>query len=73
MRLCLSCALQVDQPGIIAACAALLSEAGVNVSFMTVCRPGNRGEQAIMAIGIDEEPPREVLDALLCPFLSSLF
>jgi len=52
---------QIDQPGIIAECAALLSEAAINVSFMTVCRRGDKGEEAIMAIGIDEEPPREVL------------
>eukprot|EP00210_Caulerpa_lentillifera_P004264 g4067.t1 len=47
---------QIDQPGIVAACATILSEAGVNVNFMTVCRRGNPGEEAIMAIGVDNEP-----------------
>lgn len=28
----------------------------MNVNFMTVCRPGKRGDEAIMAIGIDDEP-----------------
>lgn len=46
---------QVDQPGLIAAIAALLAEARINVSFMTVCRTG-KGQEAIMAIGVDEEP-----------------
>lgn len=50
---------QQDQPGIIATIAQLLGDADVNVSFMTVCRTA-RGEDAIMAIGIDTEPSAEV-------------
>lgn len=50
---------QVDQPGLIAAIAAILAEANINVSFMTVCRSG-KGQEAIMAIGVDDEPSSEV-------------
>jgi len=33
---------------------------------MTVCRAGNKGEEAIMCIGIDEEPDAEVCSTLGC-------
>lgn len=51
---------QEDQPGIIAAISQLLGDDNVNVSFMTVCRTA-KGEEAIMAIGIDDEPSPEML------------
>lgn len=50
---------QRDQPGIVAGISSLLAESGVNISFMTVCRTA-KNEDAIMAIGIDEEPTQEV-------------
>jgi hypothetical protein len=50
---------QRDQPGIVAGISTLLAQNGVNISFMTVCRTA-RNEDAIMAIGIDEEPSAEV-------------
>ncbi len=50
---------QRDQPGIVAGISSLLAESGVNISFMTVCRTA-KNEDAIMAIGIDEEPTQAV-------------
>lgn len=47
---------QVDQPGVIGKIGTLLAADNVNINFMTVCRDA-RGQEAIMAIGIDEEPP----------------
>ena len=43
--------------------AGALAEGGVNVSYMTVTRTG-RGLEAIMAIGIDGNPPQNVLDKI---------
>eukprot|EP00803_Ostreobium_quekettii_P010135 evm.model.scf_531.9 EVM.evm.TU.scf_531.9 scf_531:60082-66578(-) len=54
---------QQDQPGIIAACAKVLGEANINISFMTVSRTG-KGEDAIMAIGLDDEPTPETLQEI---------
>ncbi|KAF6149070.1 hypothetical protein GIB67_018648 [Kingdonia uniflora] len=51
---------QVDQPGMIGSVGNILGEENVNVSFMSVGRIGVR-KQAIMAIGVDEEPNKETL------------
>jgi hypothetical protein len=58
---------QKDQPGIVGAIGTVLAEDKVNISFMTVCRTA-KNQEAIMAIGIDEEPTPEVGHRLLlCP------
>lgn len=51
---------QKDQPGIVGAMGTLLAKGNVNISFMTVCRTSKAAE-AIMAIGVDEEPDSEIL------------
>ncbi|EPS63421.1 phosphoglycerate dehydrogenase [Genlisea aurea] len=51
---------QVDQPGMIGKVGTVLAEENVNVSFMTVGRIAPR-KQAVMAIGVDEEPSKEAL------------
>ena len=47
--------LQTDQPGMIASVGSVLAKHDLNISFMTVTRMG-RGQDAIMAIGIDTQP-----------------
>ncbi|KAK2664995.1 hypothetical protein Ddye_003569 [Dipteronia dyeriana] len=51
---------QVDQPGMIGKVGSVLGEENVNVSFMSVGRIAPR-KQAVMAIGVDEQPSRETL------------
>ncbi|XP_050213392.1 D-3-phosphoglycerate dehydrogenase 3, chloroplastic-like [Mercurialis annua] len=51
---------QVDQPGMIGKVGSILGEENVNVSFMTVGRTAPR-KQAVMTIGVDEEPNKEAL------------
>ncbi|PON48859.1 Allosteric substrate binding domain containing protein [Parasponia andersonii] len=51
---------QFDQPGLIGKVGSILGEENVNVSFMTVGRIAPR-KQAVMTIGVDEEPGREAL------------
>ncbi|XP_042488159.1 D-3-phosphoglycerate dehydrogenase 1, chloroplastic-like, partial [Macadamia integrifolia] len=51
---------QVDQPGMIGKVGSVLGEENVNVSFMSVGRIAPR-RQAVMTIGVDEEPSRETL------------
>jgi len=51
---------QADQPGIIGKVGSILGKINVNVSFMSVGRTAP-GKQAIMAIGVDEEPEKEAL------------
>lgn len=50
---------QRDQPGIVGQVGMALAKGEINISFMTVCRT-TRNEEAIMAIGIDDEPTAEV-------------
>jgi hypothetical protein len=50
---------QRDQPGIVGNVGMALAKGNINISFMTVCRT-TRNEEAIMAIGIDDEPTQEV-------------
>lgn len=54
---------QNDQPGIIATVASELAKKEINISFMSVGRTG-RGADAIMAIGIDGSPDKELLGAI---------
>ncbi|KAH6818893.1 D-3-phosphoglycerate dehydrogenase [Perilla frutescens var. frutescens] len=51
---------QVDQPGMIGKVGSILGEENVNVSFMSVGRIAPR-KQAVMAIGVDEEPSKQSL------------
>eukprot|EP01018_Ginkgo_biloba_P039936 Gb_21255 [translate_table: standard] len=51
---------QVDQPGMIGKVGSILGEENVNVSFMSVGRTAPR-RQAVMAIGVDDEPRKETL------------
>ncbi|GAV70476.1 2-Hacid_dh domain-containing protein/ACT domain-containing protein/2-Hacid_dh_C domain-containing protein [Cephalotus follicularis] len=51
---------QVDQPGMIGKVGSILGEENVNVNFMSVGRIAPR-KQAIMTIGVDEEPSRQAL------------
>ncbi|RVW40494.1 D-3-phosphoglycerate dehydrogenase 1, chloroplastic [Vitis vinifera] len=53
----------VDQPGIIGKVGSILGEENVNVSFMSVGRTAPR-KQAVMTIGVDEEPSREALTSI---------
>ncbi|GMP38404.1 hypothetical protein CsSME_00009657 [Camellia sinensis var. sinensis] len=51
---------QVDQPGMIGKVGTILAEENINVSFMSVGRIAPR-KQAVMAIGVDEQPNKECL------------
>ncbi|KAI8549977.1 hypothetical protein RHMOL_Rhmol06G0067600 [Rhododendron molle] len=51
---------QVDQPGIIGKVGSILGEGNVNVNFMSVGRIAPQ-KQAVMTIGVDEEPDTETL------------
>ena len=55
--------LQKDRPGLIAAVGSELAKANVNISFMTVSRT-QPGKDAVMAIGVDGQPPNDVLDKI---------
>ncbi|KAG6490461.1 D-3-phosphoglycerate dehydrogenase 3, chloroplastic-like [Zingiber officinale] len=50
----------VDLPGNIGRVGRILGEQNINISFMSVGRTAPR-KQAIMAIGVDEEPNKETL------------
>ncbi|CAM6123087.1 unnamed protein product [Calypogeia fissa] len=54
---------QVDQPGMIGKVGNLLGAENVNISFMSVGRDAPR-KLAIMAIGVDDEPTKDVLDKI---------
>eukprot|EP00271_Cylindrocystis_brebissonii_P011823 TRINITY_DN29790_c0_g1_i1.p1 TRINITY_DN29790_c0_g1~~TRINITY_DN29790_c0_g1_i1.p1 ORF type:complete len:632 (+),score=98.44 TRINITY_DN29790_c0_g1_i1:122-2017(+) len=54
---------QVDQPGMIGRVGSILGNGNVNISFMSVGRTGPR-KQAVMAIGVDERPSKEVLQEM---------
>ncbi|KAH9297179.1 hypothetical protein KI387_028861 [Taxus chinensis] len=51
---------QVDQPGMIGKVGSILGSENVNVNFMSVGRTAPR-RKAVMAIGVDDEPPKETL------------
>lgn len=50
----------VDQPGVIGKVGSILAADNVNVNFMSVCRTATQ-KQAVMTIGVDEEPTKEAL------------
>lgn len=54
---------QIDQPGMIGKVGNLLGQENVNISFMSVGRDSPR-KLAIMAIGVDEEPSKAVLEKI---------
>ena len=54
---------QTDQPGIISGVSSILASNSINVSYMTVSRVG-RGTEAIMAIGVDEQPSADIKEAI---------
>lgn len=54
---------QVDQPGMIGNVGNLLGEENVNISFMSVGRTAPR-KQAVMAIGVDDEPSKLALQRI---------
>ena len=51
---------QLDQPGMIGAIGTILAKANCNISFMSVSRSAPRA-QAVMAVGLDEEPSADAL------------
>uniref|UniRef100_A0A7N2MYS0 D-isomer specific 2-hydroxyacid dehydrogenase NAD-binding domain-containing protein n=1 Tax=Quercus lobata TaxID=97700 RepID=A0A7N2MYS0_QUELO len=51
---------QVDQPGMIGTVGSILGEDNVNFSFMSLGRIAPR-KQAVMAIGVDDQPSKEAL------------
>lgn len=54
---------QIDQPGMIGKVGNILGDTNVNINFMSVGRTF-RGKQAIMAIGVDEEPDKDTLEKI---------
>lgn len=54
---------QQDQPGMIGSVGTIFGKSNINVSFMSVGRTGPR-QQAVMAIGVDDEPAKEVLNEI---------
>ncbi|CAI0557616.1 unnamed protein product [Linum tenue] len=54
---------QVDQPGMIGKVGSILGQENVNVSFMSVGRIAPR-KQAVMAIGVDDQPSKESLQRI---------
>lgn len=54
---------QTDQPGMIGRVGSILGHHNVNISFMSVGRTGPR-KQAVMAIGVDDLPNKEVLEEI---------
>ena len=54
--------VQTDQPGLIAAVGTAMAKQNLNISFMTVTRTG-QGQEAIMAIGLDDQPSQVQLPA----------
>ncbi|TYJ03374.1 hypothetical protein E1A91_A12G023400v1 [Gossypium mustelinum] len=54
---------QVDQPGIIGKVGSILGQENVNVSFMSVGRIAPR-KQAVMAIGVDDQPSKGSLQRI---------
>jgi D-3-phosphoglycerate dehydrogenase len=54
----------VEGPGILGRVGALLGEAGINISFVQVGRR-ERGGLGVMVLGIDDQLPSHVVEALL--------
>lgn len=60
---CVTCGVILDQPGMIGRVGNVLGEQNVKVSFISVGRTV-QSTQAIMAIGVDEEPGKETLEKI---------
>jgi D-3-phosphoglycerate dehydrogenase len=54
----------IEGPGILGRVGALLGQAGINISFVQVGRQ-ERGGLGVMVLGIDDQLPPEVMEALL--------
>jgi D-3-phosphoglycerate dehydrogenase len=52
-----------DVPGVIGRVGTLFGDAGVNIANMAVSRT-RRGDKALMALSLDSQPPRELVEAL---------
>jgi D-3-phosphoglycerate dehydrogenase / 2-oxoglutarate reductase len=52
-----------DVPGVIGTVGTIFGEAGVNIANMAVSRT-RRGGKALMALSIDTEPPRELVETV---------
>jgi len=53
----------LDKPGFIGALGGMLSEAGVNIATFHLGRTDEGGE-AIALVGVDTDPPKDVISAL---------
>jgi L-serine dehydratase len=53
----------LDRPGVIAAVAGLLAEAGVNIAG-AASRRSQKGDQALLAVEVDQAPPGGVVEAI---------
>ncbi|GJL52391.1 MAG: D-3-phosphoglycerate dehydrogenase [Nitrospirales bacterium] len=54
----------VDRPGVIGTVGRILGEHSVNIAQMQCARAEQQGGQALLILGLDAPPPKEVLDAV---------
>jgi D-3-phosphoglycerate dehydrogenase len=54
----------IDQPGIIGRVGTILGKHNINIAYMQVGRKESRGGRAVMAMGIDDPVPPEVLQEI---------
>ena len=54
----------MDQPGIIGRVGTILGKHNINIAYMQVGRKESRGGRAVMAMGIDDPVPTEVLQEI---------
>ncbi|MBE3577196.1 MAG: phosphoglycerate dehydrogenase [Limnochordales bacterium] len=54
----------IDQPGIIGQVGTILGRHNINIAYMQVGRKASRGGRAVMAMGIDDPVPPEVLQEI---------
>ena len=53
---------QTDRPGVISGVSTLLAKSGINISFMSVSVTAD--QDAVMALGLDQEPDEALLAQL---------
>jgi D-3-phosphoglycerate dehydrogenase len=53
----------LDKPGFIGALGALLADKGVNIATFNLGRV-SAGEDAIALVGVDQEPPTDLLEQI---------
>lgn len=53
---------QTDRPGVISGVSTLLAKSGINISFMSVSVTAD--QDAVMALGLDQEPDQALLAQL---------